>query len=120
MIRYNKERKGSQIWMKSQEAKKLVQEHSFCGICTGETANLWDDVWNQFPKLRYDPRWMDIGIKGREEGRIKVSQYQILWLIQEREEGHISEEDIKAFQAELQEIFIHVNPGSEILRWGYK
>ena len=75
LIRYNEERQGSHIWMKSQACRKFVQEQIFWEICNGETANLWDDACNQLPKLGEDPRWMAIMTKGREEGNIKVYHY---------------------------------------------
>ena len=56
--------------------KRIMQEHCFWEIRDGESANFWEDSWNQLPKLGLDSRWRCIQERGIEEDREKVNHYQ--------------------------------------------
>ena len=111
----------------SHRRAKTCVGAQFLGNQGWENAIFWDDSWNHLPKLGEDPRWKTITGRGREEGRVKVCHYQEdpalddqrRWLNQEGMDGLTFEEDLHSFQADLQDIFIHVQAGPDILRWGY-
>ena len=90
-------------------------------------ANLWDDSWNQQPKLGEDPKWFHIRRKFLDEGWEKVNQYQEgttqgdrhKWVVPIKPSDLIPEADIRALEEELSTRFIRIKEGADRLRWGY-
>ena len=69
LVRFCREAQGSHIWQKAREGLRLIQEQSFWEIQSRNLANIWDDSWNQLPKLGADPKWQHIRIICLEEGK---------------------------------------------------
>lgn len=65
---------GSPIWNLDRTNWHIIQEQSFCEIQDGKIALLWEDVWQQLPKLE-SPKFLTIQRINQELGRTTVKHY---------------------------------------------
>lgn len=74
LIRLQELLEGSPIWNLEKKNKNLIQEHSFWEIRNGESALLWEDSWQQHPKLEI-PELEAYKINCQNRGKHSVHQY---------------------------------------------
>jgi len=75
LIRINSIAQGSPIWNAAKIHSRFIQEHSFWEIHSGTLAKLWEDSWQQLPKLEnlfQMPLWQSYM---QQENLIQVHQF---------------------------------------------
>jgi hypothetical protein len=74
IIHFGGTREGSTIWNLAWRKKAWIQTHSFWEIRNGRTTRLWEDAWQQEPKMENQDR----GILQQDlitKGKINIYQY---------------------------------------------
>ena len=75
LIGFNEGRKGSHIWNHANLNREIIQDQSFWEIQEGHDANIWNDSWQQIPKIFTQIYIQESKEKVEEMGLIKVHQF---------------------------------------------
>jgi ribonuclease HI len=128
LIRHNVRIQGSNIWNTAWQNKDIVQKHAFWEIRNGDSAEFWQDSWqqlkplnelaeltplqhalNQAPSLKVKDLWKPL------EARQNWRQ----WKTSSQDLGIPPDVNLSAWQYEAARRKIPIKEGPDILRWGH-
>jgi len=118
--------KGSYIWNKAWENRRLVQENSFWEIKEGDFALFWEDKWQQEPILLKED-FLDLKHDTGSHGLIKVKDFwdntqQMekwrIWTNIDCRNNNPLKTKAEELMKKVEQRMILVSWGQDQLRWG--
>eukprot|EP00253_Pinus_taeda_P006873 PITA_06873 len=128
LIRMQETPNGSPTWNHAQANRSIVQNYSFWEIRNGSQALLWEDAWQQSPKLD-TPLLQPLKQHTQNEGNFRVNQYwnptsEDLewreWTIFNPTHNEDIQETIQALNQQILKRKIRMAAENDKLRWGPK